>query len=55
MVRHGADQASVTIETDDNLMPLIETVVENGTLQIRTTRRNIGIEPRRLNLEAPGR
>jgi hypothetical protein len=40
----------VTIETDDNLMPLIETVVENGVLKIRTTKRNIGIEPRRLRI-----
>jgi hypothetical protein len=28
----------VTIETDDNLLPLLETVVENGTLKIRTAR-----------------
>ncbi len=41
---------SVTIEADDNLMPLIETVVENGVLKIRTTRRNAGIEPRRLKI-----
>lgn len=40
----------ITIETDDNLMPLIETVVEDGVLQIRTTKRNIGIEPRRLKI-----
>lgn len=40
----------ITIETDDNLMPLIETVVENGVLEIRTTKRNIGIAPRRLKI-----
>ncbi|MGK5048056.1 head GIN domain-containing protein [Janthinobacterium sp. GB4P2] len=31
---------SVTIEADDNILPLIETVVENGTLRIRPARRN---------------
>ena len=30
----------ITIETDDNILPLIETVVENGTLRIRSTKRN---------------
>lgn len=40
----------ITIETDDNLMPLIETVVENGVLEIRTSKRNIGIQPRRLKI-----
>lgn len=48
-LRIGATEG-VTIETDDNLMPLIETVVENGVLQIRTNKRNIGIEPRRLKI-----
>jgi len=33
-VRSGAREG-VTIETDANLLPLIETVVENGTLKIR--------------------
>jgi hypothetical protein len=33
-LRIGATE-SVTIETDDNLLPMIETVVENGRLQIR--------------------
>ncbi len=40
----------VTIETDDNLLPLIETVIENGTLKIRPSRRNLNIESRRLNI-----
>ena len=31
---------SVTIEGDDNILPLIETVVENGTLRIRPAKRN---------------
>jgi hypothetical protein len=41
---------SVTIETDDNLLPLIETVIENGTLKLRPSRRNLNIESRRLNI-----
>lgn len=34
-VRSGGREG-VTVETDANLLPLIETVVENGTLKIRT-------------------
>jgi hypothetical protein len=41
---------SVTIETDDNLLPLIETVVENGTLKIRTSKRNLDLETRRMKI-----
>lgn len=48
-LRIGATEG-LTIETDDNLMPLIETVVENGVLKIRTTKRNTGIETRRLKI-----
>lgn len=40
-VRLG-DAESVTLETDENLLPLIETVVENGVLQIRADPRKIG-------------
>lgn len=31
----------VTIEADDNVLPLLETVVEDGTLEIRPVRRNL--------------
>ena len=31
---------SITIEADDNILPLIDTVVENGTLRIRPAKRN---------------
>lgn len=31
---------SVTIEADDNILPLIDTAVENGTLRIRPAKRN---------------
>ena len=41
---------SVTVETDDNIAPLIETVVEDGTLRIRTTNHNGNIAPTRLHL-----
>lgn len=41
---------SVTIETDDNLMPLIETVVENGTLKIRAAKRNLDLDSRRMKI-----
>lgn len=34
------DSESITIETDENLQPLIETVVEDGVLRIRPTTRN---------------
>lgn len=41
---------SVTIETAASLLPLIETVVENGTLHIRAARRNVNIDTRRLKI-----
>ncbi|WP_426193041.1 head GIN domain-containing protein [Massilia sp. DWR3-1-1] len=46
---------SVTIETDDNLLPLIETVVENGTLKIRSSKRNLGLNSRHLKLVVQAR
>jgi hypothetical protein len=50
-IRRAPDSAQegVTIETDDNLLPLIETVVEDGTLQIRT-RRPVSIHTRSLRI-----
>ncbi|MET0855103.1 MAG: head GIN domain-containing protein [Telluria sp.] len=48
-LRIGATE-SVTIETDDNLLPLIETVVENGTLKIRAAKRNLDLESRRMKI-----
>lgn len=41
---------SITIETDDNLLPLIETVVEGGILRIRTVKKHTGIETRHLKI-----
>lgn len=37
-VHTGAGPESVTVETDDNLLPLVETVVEDGMLKIRAKR-----------------
>ncbi|MDL2357337.1 MAG: DUF2807 domain-containing protein [Pseudomonadota bacterium] len=48
-LRTGATE-SVTIETDDNLLPLIETVIENGTLQIRPSKRKLDFDTRRLKI-----
>jgi len=47
-VRRG-ERDSVAIEADDNLLPLIETVVEDGTLQIRT-RHAVSIHTRKLRV-----
>jgi len=41
---------SVTIESDDNILPLIETVVEDGTLKIRPARRNLQLDTRNLKV-----
>ncbi len=40
----------VTVETDDNLLPLIETVVEKGTLLIRHAAGNASISPSKLKI-----
>jgi hypothetical protein len=40
----------VTVETDDNILPLIETVVENGTLAIRRASVNASISPSKLKI-----
>ncbi|MFZ6647073.1 head GIN domain-containing protein [Undibacterium sp. TJN25] len=41
---------SVTIETDDNLLPQIETLVERGQLKIRTVKRSTNLETRTMNI-----
>jgi hypothetical protein len=46
---------SVTIETDDNLQGLIETVVEDGALKIRPARRNLNLQPRMLKVVVQAR
>ena len=34
----------ITIETDDNLLPLIETTIDNGTLKIRPVKKNMHLQ-----------
>lgn len=46
---------SVTVETDANLLPLIETVVEQGILEIRPARRNVSLQPRGLKIVVQAR
>lgn len=47
-VRTGNTEG-VSVETEDNLLPLIETVVEDGTLKIRS-RRNTNLRTRHLKI-----
>jgi hypothetical protein len=42
------DTESITIETDDNLMSQVDTVVEDGTLKIRAWDNNMRLAPTRL-------
>jgi hypothetical protein len=53
-LRIGNTEA-VTIETDDNLLPLIETVVENGTLKLRPSKRNMRIDASTLRIVVQAR
>lgn len=48
-VRIG-DTESITVETDDNIQPLIEAVVENGTLRIRPQKKDLQIDTRTLRI-----
>ncbi|MFC5511195.1 head GIN domain-containing protein [Massilia jejuensis] len=45
----------VTIEADDNLLPLVETVVENGTLKIRPARRNLNLPAKSIRIVVQAR
>ena len=49
------DSESVTIETDDNLLPLVESVVEDGTLKLRPARRNLNLQTRNLRIVVQAR
>lgn len=44
------DVEGVSIETEDNLLPLVETVVENGTLRIRPSKRNLSLRSKNLKV-----
>ncbi|HEY0062867.1 MAG TPA: head GIN domain-containing protein [Telluria sp.] len=48
-LRIGATE-SVTIETDDNLLAQVETVIENGTLKIRPVKRNSNLTSRAMKI-----
>ena len=41
---------SITIETDDNLLPLIESVIEDGVLKIRPIKRNTNLHTRTMKI-----
>jgi hypothetical protein len=53
-IRSGGSSEGLTIETDDNLLPLIETVVEDGTLKIRN-KDKVNIKPRKLTIVVQAR
>ncbi len=48
-VRLGSTD-SVTVQADDNVLPLIETVVENGLLKIRPLHKNQQLDTRNLKV-----
>jgi len=49
------ESESVTIETDDNLLPLISAVIENGTLKLRPIRNNLQLDTGNLKLVVQAR
>jgi hypothetical protein len=49
IIRQGNTE-SVLIETDDNILPLIETVVEDGALKIRPLEKNSSFRTKTLNV-----
>jgi hypothetical protein len=53
-VRMG-NAESVTVETDENILPWVETRVENGTLHIRPAKRNLNLQPRSLKVVVQAR
>ena len=48
-IRMG-DTESVSVESDDNIAPLIETVVEDGTLRIRPAKQNLNLDTRNMKI-----
>jgi hypothetical protein len=46
---------SVSVETDDNLLPLVETVVEDGTLRVRTAKKHMSLEAHTLKIVVTAR
>ncbi len=48
-VRQGNSE-SVVVETDDNLLPLVETVVEDGKLKIRSLEKNTNLKTKNMKI-----
>ena len=48
-LRQGSAER-ITIETDDNLIPLIKAFVENGSLKIQSSRKNTRLRPTSLKI-----
>ena len=53
-LRIGSSEG-VTIEADDNLLPLLETVVEDGILEIRPARRNLNFRSKSIRVVVQAR
>jgi hypothetical protein len=53
-VRQG-DAEGVTIEADENLLPLIETSVKDGTLEIKPARRNLSLNSKTIKVVVQAR
>jgi hypothetical protein len=53
--RRIGNSESVTIEADDNLLPLVETVVEGGTLKIRPNKRNLNLQSKSIRVVVQAR
>jgi len=53
-LRIGSSEG-VTVEADDNVLPLLETVVEDGTLKIRPARRNLNLQTRGIRVVVQAR
>ena len=53
-LRIGSSEG-VTIEADDNVLPLLETLVEDGTLKIRPARRNLNLQTRAIRVVVTAR
>jgi hypothetical protein len=53
-IRMG-DVESVTVDTDENLLPMVATVVEKGTLHIRPAKGSMNLKPRSLKVVVQAR
>jgi hypothetical protein len=52
---HVGTTEGVSIEADDNILPLVETMVENDTLHIRPVRQSLNLHPRTLHVTVNAR